>query len=475
MTTSTPTPAIRAATPGPGGRPGRPTRRGARAPVAVAIAVVAALVAWLRLPPAARDTLWAEDGRVFVQQRAAVGPFESWFVPYDGYLHVVPRIVADLAWSWLPVGSLASGVTVLSCLVAGVVAAGVWCCSRGLVASPVVRLALAAVTVLVPLAPLEVSGNLANLHWYLLWLTPFLLLHRHRSATSTVLASVAALLIGLTEIQAVLLVPLVVLAGLVRRRTAPSRRDLVPVAVLCAALVAQLVVAALTPRADAPGAASTVPQVVLGYLTSVVLGTWVPSASVMGDLLDRAGWPAVVVAAVPFVVSALVVVRSSRRSTVRGPDDDASGRVASGRMVLASVVAVASIGLWTLDVVVNHGPDTKFWFADPGRVAELGLTRYGVVPSMFLVVVVLCAVDALLLSTRRRLRAAGAAALVVLAVVAATWFVGPDTVRADGPRWERSLGTAGDVCDGGAEVADVAGAPAGWGALLPCDVVDDVP
>lgn len=475
MTTSTPTPGTRGATPASGGRPGLPVRRGGGVLGVVAIAAVAALVAWLRLPPAARDTLWAEDGRVFVQQRAAGAPFGTWFVPYDGYLHLVPRIVADLAWSWLPVGGLASGVTVLACLVAGVVAAAVWSCSRGLVASRAVRLALAAVTVFVPLAPLEVSGNLANLHWYLLWLTPFLLLHRYRSTTSTVLATVAALLVGLTEIQAVLLVPLVVLVRLLRRRSGPSRLDLVPVAVLGAALVVQLVVAALTSRADAPGAASTVPQVVLGYLSSVVLGTWVPSASTMGGLLDGAGWSVVLVAAVPFVASALVVIRSAGRSTVRRSDDDASGSVASGRMVLASVAAVASVGLWTLDVVVNHGPDTKFWFADPGRVSELGLTRYAVVPSMFLLVVVLCAVDALLLSTRRRLRAAGAAGLVALAIVAAAWFVGPDTVRADGPRWEGSLGVAEDVCDDGAEVADVAGAPAGWGALLSCEVVDEVP
>jgi hypothetical protein len=438
------------------------------------IAAVAALVAWLRLPPAARDTLWAEDGRVFVQQRAAAGPFETWVVPYDGYLHVVPRIVADLAWSWLPVGGLASGMTVLACLVAGVVAAGVWSCSRALVASTAVRLALAAVTVLVPLAPVEVSGNLANLHWYLLWLTPFLLLHRSRSTTSAALAAVAALLVGLTEIQAVLVVPLVGLARLVRCPPALTRRDLVPVAVLGAALVVQLVVAASTPRAEAPGAASTVPQVVLGYLSSVVLGTWVPSASVMGGVLDRGGWLVVVVAALPFVASALVVVRAAGRSTAGGAGGAGCGPVGAERLVLASVAAVSSVGLWTLDVVVNHGPDTRFWFADPGRVSELGLTRYAVVPSMFLLVVVLCAVDALLVSTRRRLRAAGAVALVALAVVATAWFVGPDTVRADGPRWEGSLGRAEDVCDGGAEVADVSGAPAGWGALLPCEVVDGV-
>lgn len=454
--------------------PGRPTA--VVAVVTVVIAVSAAIVAWLRVPATARETLWAEDGRVFVQQRVADGPVVTWFDPYDGYLHVVPRVLADLAVSWLPVDGLATGVTALACLVAGVVAAAVWTSSRGLVASRAVRVALAAVTVLVPLAPLEVSGNLANLHWYLLWLTPFVLLRRTRGGLDTLVASAAALLVGLTEIQAVVFVPLVVAAHLVRRRWGRGRRrDLVPLVVLGLALVVQLAVAAGTSRAEAPGPPSTLPQIVLGYLSSVVVGTVVPSAGVLGGLLDRGGWLVALVAVVPFVAAAVLVTsRALRRpgaaaSTVGGGGDP----VALDRLLLTSVASVASVGLWSLGVAVNHGPDTRFWFSDPGRIADLGITRYAVVPSMFLLVVLLCAVDALSGSPSRRSGAVATVLLVVLGALAATWFVGPSPARAEGPRWAGSLGRAEDVCDGGAAVADVAGAPEGWGVLLPCDVVDD--
>jgi len=463
-----------------GDTPSRRTRlgRGGGALGVLAVIIVCALVAWLRLPPVARDTLWAEDGRVFVQQRVADGPFSTWFVPYDGYLHLVPRLLADAAWSWSPVDHLATVVTALACLVAGLVAAGVWVCSRGLVASRVVRLALAAVTVLVPLAPLEVSGNLANVHWYLLWLTPFLLLHRARSTTSTVVASLGALLIGLTEIQAVVLVPFVVAAFVVRPRSAHPRRDLAPVVVLVAALVVQLLVAALTARADAPGPASTIPQVVLGYLTSVVLGTWVPSAVRLGGLLDRGGWAVALIATAPFVLAAVVVVRAVRHSvpgTARlvGRVAPAHDPVAVDRLALAAVAGLASVAVWSVDVVVNHGPDTRFWFDDPGRVAELGLTRYAVVPSLFLLVVLLCAVDAAWRSPSRRSRAAAVLGLVLVVALVAVWFDGSGSSRGAGPGWQGSLDRAEEACDDGAAVADVAGAPVGWGVLLPCDVVDE--
>src|SRR4051794_24753422 len=50
------------------------------------LAVVAMVLSWLRMGSTARDTVWAEDGGVFLAGSAQPGwsPLE-WFAPYQGY------------------------------------------------------------------------------------------------------------------------------------------------------------------------------------------------------------------------------------------------------------------------------------------------------------------------------------------------------------------------------------------------------
>ena len=40
---------------------------------------------------------WAEDGAIFFSQRLALGPWHSIFVPYNGYQHLIPRLIAAAA------------------------------------------------------------------------------------------------------------------------------------------------------------------------------------------------------------------------------------------------------------------------------------------------------------------------------------------------------------------------------------------
>ena len=124
--------------------------------------------------------VWAEDGG-FLQNRLDHGPLVSLFEPYQGYLHLLPRAIVEVG-ALLPLRDYAVAVAGMSCVVAGVVAALVFACSRDVVHGPAARIVLGLVTVLVPTVSAEVLGTTANLHWFLLWLTPWVLLFRPTSA-----------------------------------------------------------------------------------------------------------------------------------------------------------------------------------------------------------------------------------------------------------------------------------------------------
>lgn len=186
-----------------------PARTGWRTPIGYGlIVVVSALLSLARLPAPAIGTLWAEDGGVFINDVLKNAGLRNIFAPYQGYLHVVPRGIAWLVVKVIPLDGWAIAVTVAACLMVGVVAALVFHCSSALSGSVWVRLGFAAVPVFVAAAPEEALGTLANLHWYFLYLAPWLLLKRPRTWAEGILLSVAALFVGLTEIQTAMFVPL---------------------------------------------------------------------------------------------------------------------------------------------------------------------------------------------------------------------------------------------------------------------------
>ncbi len=74
------------------------------------------------------------------------------------------------------------------------------------------RLVLAAVPVVLPLAPVEISGNVANLHWYAMALVPWLFSYRARTWWGSGVVALLTLAATLTELQTVLFLPLLALA-----------------------------------------------------------------------------------------------------------------------------------------------------------------------------------------------------------------------------------------------------------------------
>ncbi|WP_420368143.1 hypothetical protein [Curtobacterium sp. L1-20] len=251
-------------------------RRGVVGPgsAAVLVGLVTAALAWWRLGPVSRGTVWAEDGGIFLRERIALGPVDSLLHPYAGYLHLVPRLLVDLAWT-LPVVDYARALSAGACLVVGVLAAAVFLCSRDVVPAWPFRALLAALPALLPLAPYEISGNAANLHWFMLFTAPWLFAHRARSWWGAGAVALLTAFVVLTELQTVLFLPLLLLAWLPgRARTATLGTGVrrvwpraVPVTVVAlAGGTAQVVTASTDPRTGAPGAPPPFTDVVAGWL-----------------------------------------------------------------------------------------------------------------------------------------------------------------------------------------------------------------
>lgn len=446
---------------------------------ALVVGLLVAAVGWLRLGRVAARTVWAEDGGVFLRERVADGPWDL-LQPYAGYLHLVPRLVVDVAWA-LPVERYAIALSLGSCCVVGAAAALVFVLARDVVGPWPLRVLLAAVPAVLPLAPYEIAGNAANLHWFLLALAPWVFAHRVRRWWSSVGLAVVAAAVTLSEPQTVLFLPLLFLAWSRRADGRGGRRDLLALPVTVVALVGagtQVVVALSTPRT--PGAATPRPlDVVAGWFLQPVGGLYRPGAvDVVRSVLAHGWWVA--------VAPALVILALLVAAVVVGP--------ARGRWIVVALVA-GSFLVWVAALVAN-GVDSPW--ADPTpALAQARPLRYAAASGLLLLSALATAAGVLVTwagervgsdvpSRSRSARPGGTARLLgaavgwcAVAVVVTSAVVGtaPQLLdhaptasrRAAGPEWAPQLPAAAAACraDPDLDVARVRTAP--WGASVPCE------
>lgn len=140
--------------------------------VAVVVALAAAAIGFVGALARQRDvpryrTVWAEDGAVF-GECALTDPFPPacLVMPYDGYLHVVPRTLAWIAAS-LPPEWFSYSITAVAALA---LAACAFLVARAIAegtSSPIAGLIAGVSLSLVYPAGAEVIGNVTNLPWVL--------------------------------------------------------------------------------------------------------------------------------------------------------------------------------------------------------------------------------------------------------------------------------------------------------------------
>lgn len=451
----------------------RPPRGPDHVAPAVLVGMATAVVSWWRLGPVTRGTVWAEDGGLFLRERDSLGPVASLLHPYAGYLHLVPRLLVDLGRA-LPVEDYALVLSGGACAVVGVLAAVVFVSSGSAVRSAPVRVLVAATPALLPLAPTEISGNAANLHWFMLAAAPWVFARRARSWSGAVALAVLTALVVLTEPQTVLFLPLLVLAWYPLRdgsaaRAWPRALPQTVVALLgCGAQASTALVGGRSVHAGTP----TVADVVAGWLLQPFAGTWDPRVGAVARFVVEHGRAPVLL---PAAVVAAVVV---------------AGAVLGGARARCMTVAllVGSGVVWSAAVVVN-GTVTPAWAHPDAALAAVPPLRYAAASGILLLSAVLVAAGGLLRPARRRVgrhsvlagrtggraggpvravaTAAGWTVVALVVVVTAGHVVPGPTRRSDGPEWAAQVPAAVVACAAGrSPVVEVRTVP--WAAQVSC-------
>jgi hypothetical protein len=433
--------------------------RALRAPVA--IAAVAFFVLWTRLG-AARTIAWAEDSGVFLQECLMLGPIRSLWHPYDGYLHVLPRILVDIALALVPIGEYAVAVAALSVGVTAAVCGLVFALSARALDRTWCRVVIALVPVLIPLAPYEIAGNTANLHWYLLYLAPWVLLAQPRTWWAAGLLAATAAAISVSEIQVAMFLPLFLVPTTGSGGWRPGRRRLLVAAGAALGLVAQTAAFATHPRPGTEGARPGLLDIVVGFLVQPLPALVTTDVGHAGAWALQHGWvPGSVVLA---TVAALAVVAFVRASPAT-------------RVVLFTLVGGA-VGTWAAAVIVNADSRMTWASHDAAMLLRIGPLRYAAASSMFLAAAIVVVGDALMRHWARPalrvLRGVGAVCALFPLVVGASELTATETRRSNGPVWSDEVDRARSVCErsptASLRVDAMPGLPR-WGASVPCEVI----
>lgn len=415
---------------------------------------VLAFLSWLRLPEVSRGTVWAEDANVFLHEAISLGTVPSITEPYSGYLHVIPRVLAGLAFELAPIDSYALMMSLLSCAAVAAVAVSVFFLSRSMIPQRPLRLMLAMIPVFLPVGPLEVLGNAANLHWYLLWLAPWLLLYQPARWYSKASLFVAALGTATSEILAVLFVPLAVWT-IIRRRNFWAAPGLIVGAAL------QIQVTAVWPRYEGPrppaGAVEPL-SVFYGFVLQAAGSLWeTDERTVTSNVVNFGAAALVIPAGVVFCLLAYILV---------------FGRL-KWKMMAAYSFGAAAV-CWTAAIIVNARPAFNYAaFTTDDWLEQFTFLRYAAAPSMFLLALVplACAVAAERPGAGSW-RPGHAAPALMLLFLLVNYFPSA-TSRQAGPEWAAGVQAARSACsaDPALSSAAVPAAPAGWNLDVPCAVL----
>lgn len=379
----------------------------------------------------AYDTIWAEDGHVFLTDALQRGPVDVLFRPLAGYAHLLPRLLGEVAAA-LPLRAAAQVFSTGSALIVALLSLYVFHASRTVVSAVWARAALCGLYVLLPATAYESSNTAANLHFYLPLPVFLALLQRpdcFRAALPGVIVVVAA---TLSDPRVGFLLPFA-LYGLWKGKNlaAPAISG-----AFVLGLAAQLAVVvwsrSLTPE---PGVsrypvtfATHVGQSDLFDLPRLfglrVVGPLVVGERWLDDLFRSFGW---LTALVAIVLVALVAVIGARR--ISRPD----------RLWMAGALGMSVIFFVTHALAWGT---KEFW---PYQPFFLVASRYVQTPMLFLLLFVLIAFGGRSATVADRRRPWRYGYLLLLGALVIFNF-SPRIPRSDGPSWSRELSTAQEGC-----------------------------
>jgi hypothetical protein len=190
--------------------------RGLAAAAQVAAVALGTVVLLLRVPgiPSWR-TVYAEDYFLFLPW-ALQHPWHL-LVPFDGYVQIVPRLIAQLV-TYLPLADAARGLAVTGALVAALCALFIFHASAGHIRSVPLRVLLASGVILLSTAPMEIADSGVNTLWYLGLAMFWAVLWRPRTPAGIAVAAVVSFLVSASTIIVILYAPLLAIRLFVLRR-----------------------------------------------------------------------------------------------------------------------------------------------------------------------------------------------------------------------------------------------------------------
>ena len=191
--------------------PQAPRSRGAAVIGRLADLVAVAAGAWILLERQigvpAWNSIWAEDHEIFLPG-ALLHPWSSLFQPYDGYLELLPRLIAE-GVARLPLSDAAVAFALAGATIASCCAVFVFHACSGHVRTPALRVLLAVSVLLLPTAIVEIANSGVNSPWYVLFAVFWALLWRPRSRTGMAAAGLVCFAAASSNALAALYLPLV--------------------------------------------------------------------------------------------------------------------------------------------------------------------------------------------------------------------------------------------------------------------------
>lgn len=409
----------------------------------LAFLILASVLQLLRLDPGvALDSLWAEDGAVFLPEAMTNGLLDAITTPYAGYLVVIQRLIGEVG-ALVPLWDAAIAMAIAATLVVGLTGVVVWFASAGHIRSHFLRGLLVTLTVLSPVAGLEAVVSGTYVAWYMTFGIFWLLLWRPREMWSACLGGAFILLTGLSSPTIFFFIPLALLRALAIR----DRRDAAILGSFGLALAIQLPVTALSDEVEADsfwnGEIFTVllQRVVDGSVLGLELG---------GEAWKSWGWPLLIGLAVLLALYLVVLAYRAR----------------SGRL-LALIAVVTAVGMFIASVYERGIVFTLLW--PEGGDNILG-TRYAIVPSLLLISAVFALLDRRIESSRAWQGAAAVTATLLLVALVTSFHTGERI----GPRWHDALVAGAEQCEReGAAKGIVYTIPEGLALTVPCDRLRD--
>jgi hypothetical protein len=402
--------------------------RHATAGLAAGTSVVALTVLQLvRRPsdPPTWDSLYVEDGQVFLGQALGNGFSDSLRTSYLGYLHTAPRLITEIA-TWLPLEHAPLVMSLLTSVLVALLAVYVFKASSAWIASPLLRVVLAVSIVFAPVTARDIAGTVANLHWYLLYASFWAVISARGSRTWLTISAALVMLTALSDPLCAVLLPL----ALARAVRLHQRREWILPGVIVFGLFAQL--ALRDEGADRIGGVdvAAVPRIFAERVTSSLL---------VGDryLYDLfGGRTGSLFAWSSLIAVALAIGLGARR---------ARGRRA---WLLAGATTLSIV--FFLVPVLTRGTDLLV----PDVPWALGASRYMYLPVMFLLTALVAAADRGASEPARRLHLRE---LVLTAVVVGAMIANYDAEHrtAGDPRWSSALADAKAACRAGNRVGSV--------------------